>query len=101
MSLRDDFHSVLTSVRDLAESPAFKDAVSRDIAALENAAANGMPAVEAHVAGWFGAVYGTDPGTGAVPVTPGSATAPAPAGGPPATPPGGLPVPPQDTLPGA
>jgi hypothetical protein len=84
----DDMRNVLLRVRDLGESPAFKDAVGHDIAGLENAAANGLSAVERHIAGWFGAVYGTDPGTGAAPVTPGavpvtgaSGTAAPPAGG--------------------
>lgn len=72
MNLLDDFHSVLTGVKDLAVSGEFKAAVQRDLTALENAASNGIDAVQRHVAGWFGAVYGTDPGTGASPVQPGA-----------------------------
>lgn len=110
MSLADDFTTLLHGVRDIAVSPEFKDAVGRDIAALEAAAQGGLDAVERHVAGWFGTVYGTDPGTGAAPVTPAAPVADPPpfAAGGTITPPGGIPagdgaaspLPGQEPLPG-
>jgi hypothetical protein len=55
--LKDAFNAVLVIAKELTGDPAVKQSISDDLALVESKAAEGIEALEAHVADWFAKHY--------------------------------------------